>query len=100
MRRLWRTVLVMLGSMSASAYFIQHMIAGPHGLTARARLEERTTALDRDLAAAVAVRDRLKRDVALLTSDPPDPDFVEELARAQLGFARPGERPLVLVPRR
>jgi cell division protein FtsB len=37
----------------------------------------------------------LKREVALLDPRNPDPDFVEELARADLGYARPDERILL-----
>jgi cell division protein FtsB len=85
-----------LGSLSATAYFVQHTIAGPHGLSARARFAERAIALQHELDVAGGVRDRFRRNVALLSSTPPDPDIVEELARAQLGFARPGDRLLVL----
>jgi cell division protein FtsB len=42
------------------------------------------------------MRAGLEREVALLHEDRPDPAFVEELARALLGYARRGDR--ILLP--
>jgi len=81
-----------------SAYFVQHTIAGTHGLIARARLAERSLVLQRVTLALEAVRDRLKRDVALLSADPPSPDLIDELARSVLGFSRPGEAVVLTTP--
>jgi cell division protein FtsB len=41
------------------------------------------------------MRAALQREVALLNLRKPDPDFIEELARVDLGYARPGERILL-----
>jgi cell division protein FtsB len=83
--------LVLLGCLLASAWFIHHAINGKHGLEARARLIERSSALDREIAGLEAVRARLERDVVLLAPDPPDPDIVEEIAASVLRMAYPGD---------
>jgi cell division protein FtsB len=84
-----RFLLVLLGCLSISAYFIHHTITGKHGLEARTRLIERSSNLEREIAGLEAVRAALERDVALLTPETPDPDIVEEYAIGVLGMARP-----------
>lgn len=79
-----------------AAYFGYHTIQGRHGLEARSRLISRASTLDAEIRALEAVRTRLERDVALLSDADPDPDLIEELAREMLGFARPGERIVIL----
>jgi cell division protein FtsB len=85
-----------LCGLTLSAYFVQHTIAGTHGLNSRTRLVERSLVLQREILVQEAVRDRLKRDVTLLSAEPPDPDLVDELARSVLGMTRPGD--VVLLP--
>lgn len=53
---------------------------------------ERSQLLDFEISSLEAVRSKLKRDIALLTPDQPDPDLVEEIARDVLGFALPEDR--------
>jgi cell division protein FtsB len=89
MRHSRRSHLVLLGCLLASAWFIHHAINGKHGLEARARLIERSSALEREIAGLEAVRARLDRDVALLAPDPPDVDIVEEIATGVLRMAYP-----------
>ncbi|HEX5600820.1 MAG TPA: septum formation initiator family protein [Hyphomicrobiaceae bacterium] len=96
MRRIRQHLLVLLGCLSVSAYFIHHTITGKHGLEARSQLHERSRALDREIADLEAVAAELLRDVLLLRPDPPHPDMVEEIAIGVLGMARPGDR-IVLV---
>jgi cell division protein FtsB len=86
-----RSHLVLLGCLLASAWFIHHAINGKHGLEARARLIERSSALEREIAGLEAVRGRLERDVALLASDPPDSDIVEEIAASVLRMTYPSD---------
>jgi cell division protein FtsB len=88
-RRSGQFLLVLLGCLSISAYFIHHTITGKHGLEARTRLIERSGTLEREIAGLEAVRAALERDVALLTPDTPDPDIVEEYAIGVLGMAKP-----------
>ncbi len=85
-------MLVLLLCVGMTAYFAYHTLKGRHGLEAREALLERESALQFEIQSLEAVRAKLQRDVALLRPDPPDPDFVEEVAREVLGFARPEDR--------
>ncbi len=96
MRRTRQHILVLLGCLLMSAYFVHHTITGKHGLEARSRLIERSGTLEREIAGLEAVHAELMRDVLLLRTDPPHPDLVEEIATGVLGMARPGDR-IVLV---
>jgi len=73
-------------------YFGFHAIHGKHGLDARTGLQERAEQRARELKGLETVRAALQREVALLDPRAPDLDYVEELARTDLGYARPGER--------
>jgi cell division protein FtsB len=48
--------------------------------------------LEFEIRGLEAVRFRLKRDVALLSAEPPDTDLVEEIARDVLGFVHPQDQ--------
>jgi cell division protein FtsB len=82
-------VLVLLACLTSSAYFGCHALHGRHGIEARDRLVERANLLDFEIKSLEAVRDKLKRDVALLSPDRPDADLVEEIARDVLGYVHP-----------
>lgn len=84
-----RQVLVLLACLISSAYFGYHALHGRHGLDARDRLIERASLLDFEIKSLETVRDKLKRDVALLSPVKPDPDMVEEIARDVLGYVHP-----------
>ena len=89
-----RQFLVSLLCLCALAYFAHHAINGKRGLEARSRLIERSKVLEPQIARLEAARARLERDIRLLNAR--DPDIIEELAIGVLGFARPGDRVLVL----
>jgi cell division protein FtsB len=89
---------VLLGSLAASVYFGWHAVNGTHGLLARTRLIDRSAVLEREIASLEIVRSRLQRDVALLATDPPHADLVEEHARSILGFVDAGD--LIVLDRR
>ena len=89
---------MLLGSLAATAYFVHHAVNGTHGLLASNRLKERFDRVEREIAGLEAVRRLLQRDVALLSSNPPHPDLVEEYARSTLGLVRPGD--VVVIERR
>lgn len=78
-----------------TAYFGFHAVHGRHGLEARGALQARARALTADLRALEDTRAQLEREVRLLATEKPDPAYVEEIARALLGYARPGERILL-----
>lgn len=92
-----RQATVLLLCLGLTAYFAHHAIHGRHGLETRSKLVERSALLEFEIKSLEAVRAKLKRDVALLSSEKPDPDLVEEIARDVLGFAHPGD---FVVPRR
>ena len=74
-----------------AGYFGYHAIQGKHGLEARSRLIERSTVVEREIRSLETVVATLELEVALLSPLKPDPDYVDELARDILGFARPGD---------
>ena len=89
-----RQILVSLLCLLLLGYFAFHAINGRRGLEARNSLTERSRALEPEIKRLEAARARLERDVRLL--DARDPDIIEELAIEVLGFARPGDRILVM----
>lgn len=90
-----RQSLVLLFCLGLTAYFVYHAIHGRHGLMAREKLLERSSILEFETRSLEAVRDRLKRDVGLLSPELPHPDIVEELAREMLGFVHPADRIMI-----
>jgi cell division protein FtsB len=89
-----RQILVSLFCLCALGYFAYHAIVGKRGLEARSRLIERSRLLGPQIMRLEAVRTRLEQDVRLL--DAADPAIIEELAIELLGFARAGDRVVVL----
>ena len=85
-----RQILVSLFCAWALGYFAYHAMIGKRGFETRTRLIERSRQLERQIERLEAARVRLERDVRLLNAR--DPDLVEELAIAELGFARPSDR--------
>lgn len=85
-----RQTLVSICCLLAICYFAYHAVSGKRGYEARSRLIHGTGVLEHEIERLKAARTRLERDVRLL--DAGDPDIVEELAIATLGFARPGDR--------
>ena len=81
-------LLVCLG---LTLYFGLHALVGKHGFEARSSLLSRAAALEKELGALDAVRSRLERETALLSEATPDADYVEEIARSLLGYAKPGD---------
>ncbi len=90
------SVLLLCGGMAI--YFGYHTIKGRHGLETRTRLIERSATLEREIKSLETVRARLERELALLDEPNADLDYVEELARRQLGFAAREDRILVERP--
>lgn len=82
-------MLICLGLTGTFAY---HAIHGRHGLETRSRLISRSEGLEFEIRGLETVRARLQRDVALLSSTPPDSDLVAEIARDVLGFVHAEDR--------
>jgi cell division protein FtsB len=81
-----RVPLAMLCCLLIAGYFAQHAVSGKHGLEARSRLQERAKRISADVKKLDAELHQLQRDVALLSTEPPDADFVREIAADVLGF--------------
>ncbi|MGD9785295.1 MAG: septum formation initiator family protein [Hyphomicrobiaceae bacterium] len=90
-----RKALVLLSCLGLTGYFAYHAIHGRHGLETRSKLISRSEALEFEINGLETVRARLRREVALLSKDTPDPDIVEDVAREVLGLVRPDERLIV-----
>lgn len=82
----------MLTCLGLTCTFAYHAVYGRHGLETRSRLISRSAGLEFEIRGLEAVRFRLKRDVALLSAEPPDADLVEEIARDVLGFVHPQDQ--------
>ena len=94
-RRFWarfRQGTVLLACLMSTACFAYHACYGHYGMTARAELIERASLLDFELQSLDTVRSKLERDVALLSPEVPNSDFVEETARDVLGYVYPADR--------
>jgi cell division protein FtsB len=81
-----------LTCLALTCTFAYHALYGRHGLETRSRLISRSEGLEFEIKGLEAVGARLQRDVALLATEPPDADIVEEVARDVLGFVRPQDR--------
>jgi cell division protein FtsB len=81
-----RVPLAMVCCLLISGYFAQHAISGKHGLEARSRLQERAKRISADVKKLETELQLLQRDVSLLSPEPPDADFVREIAADVLGF--------------
>lgn len=90
-----RQVSVLLLCGGLTVYFGYHTVKGRHGLETRSRLIERSNALEREIKSLETVRARLERELALLEGPNADLDYVEELARRDLGFAGRSDRVLI-----
>lgn len=72
-------------------YFAYHGISGKQGLAQWASLQKQERALRDELKTLKVERVRLSKDISRLKSDQLDLDYVEELSRSKLAFARDGE---------
>ena len=87
----WKRLLAVVACLGLAAYFAHHAVSGRHGLEARRHLMARLPQLEAQLAALEIQRHKLQREVALLGSDYPSRDLVEEIARDVLGYVLPSE---------
>ena len=87
MRNSLQPLLVLLGCTALAVYFTHSAIKGRYGLEAQEELIERSEELRREIKSLETVHADLHRHVNLLRSEPPDADFVEEIARRNLGYA-------------
>jgi cell division protein FtsB len=72
-------------------YFSYHALAGEQGLAAWTRLQEEERELAARLAEITLERDALEASLSRLRDETLDVDYIEELARTKLSYARPDE---------
>lgn len=77
-----------LFALLVSTYFAAH---GFNSVTSQKLLEQEIAALEAERQIIKAVREDLELHVDLLSSDHVDPDYLDELARRELGYAHPDE---------
>jgi cell division protein FtsB len=90
-----RQALVLLFSLSMTAYFSHHALYGRHGLEARSAMTERMDLIEFEIRSLETVRAKLRHDVALLAPEIPNSDLVEEIARDVLGYVHAQDRVIV-----
>jgi len=89
----FKKMAIPLFALLVSAYFAAH---GFKSVTTQKRLHEEIAALELKQNTIKAARDDLELHVGLLSSDHIDPDYLDELARKELGFSHPDE---IIIPR-
>lgn len=72
-------------------YFSYHALAGQQGLAHWTEMQAKEDDLHKQLAKSEAERDALKVSIARLRDETLDLDYVEEIARTKLSYARPDE---------
>jgi cell division protein FtsB len=76
---------------AAILYFSYHALAGEQGLAAWTQLQADQRALEAELEEQKALRAELAASLNRLRDATLDLDYVEELARTRLSYARPDE---------
>ena len=84
-------LIVMTVCLALLGYFAWHAFDGPRGFDHQKRLEASAKALKAELDALRSERERLEKRVSLMRPESIDPDMLDELARANLDFGKPGD---------
>lgn len=92
LRRLKRPrFIVALACLGLTGYFAHHALNGRHGLETRRHLVGRLPVVEAQVKVLSETRKRLQREIALLSTEPPSRDLVEETARQVLGYVLPSD---------
>jgi cell division protein FtsB len=89
---------VTAGSLCLLGYIGWHMVEGPRSFANRDTLDGKIAALETRRDEIAARRTAFERKVALLRPDSIDPDLLDELARATLGYGSSGDIVMELAP--
>jgi cell division protein FtsB len=84
-------LIVCLGSLCLIGYLVWHALHGQRSFLQAQRIAARIEVLEAERDQMRAQRVALDSRVALLRPESIDPDLVEELARAKLGFVHPSD---------
>ena len=82
----------------ALGYFAYHAVEGSYGLYALGKLRDREVALQSELAAVEAERQRLESYVAMMRPESLDKDVIDERARQALNMADAKDIVIFLAP--
>jgi cell division protein FtsB len=89
--RVLKTTLPIVMLALAIMYFSYHALAGDQGLAQWTRLQAEQKVLQAKIDALRGEREVLQRHVARLRDESLDLDYIEELARTKLSYARRDE---------
>ena len=84
-------LIVMTVCLALLGYFAWHAFDGPRGFDHQKSLEASAKALKAELDALSSDREKLEKRVSLMRPESIDPDMLDELARANLDFGKPGD---------
>ena len=84
-------LVVMAVCLALLGYFGWHAFYGPRGFAHHDALEIRAADLSVQLALLRSEREDSEKRVSLIRPDSIDPDMLDELARANLGYGRPSD---------
>ncbi len=87
----WGQVVVLAGLLLALAYTVQNTLIGDRGLLSFIDKNQEIHALEIELAQVTDERNRIARNVELLSPPYVDQDLLDERARSELGYAREDE---------
>ncbi|WHQ46645.1 MAG: septum formation initiator family protein [Candidatus Midichloria sp.] len=77
-------------------YFIYHTIIGSRGLIAYLNLKESLSQSKNQLNELITTREKIEKKVQLLNPKKTDMDFLDELARKELGLINKNEKCFIL----
>lgn len=95
-RRRARHVIGPAFGVCAVCYFAYHTVSGDRGLVAWRQLQQRVAEANAEYATVKAERERLERQVNLLSPSGVDRDMLDESARQILHYGRPDEAVITL----
>ena len=84
-------LVVMAVCLTLLGYFGWHAFYGPRGFAYHDALEIRAADLTMKLALLRSEREKFEKRVSLIRPDSIDPDMLDELARATLGYGKPSD---------
>lgn len=99
-RRKMRGLLVPLLVVGLFGYTQYHLFSGDRGLFVWFNLREQVSDLKKENILIAEKRDRLSEEVERLKTTKPDLDFIEQVARENLGYLKPNERVIYIQPPR
>jgi cell division protein FtsB len=84
-------LVVMMVCLALLGYFGWHGYYGPRSFGHRDNIHAKAVALEEKLAAIRTEREQRETRVQLMRPESVDPDLLDELARQELEYAKPGD---------